>query len=384
MKNKPLSIYIHWPFCKKKCPYCDFNSHVRKTPLEEEQWLNAYLYNIEKFQNIIKTKKIHSIFFGGGTPSLMPITIVEKILQKINSYSSIQECEITLEANPTSFETEKFQELKNTGINRISIGIQSFNDNNLKFLGREHSAKEAEDTINAANKIFDNYSIDLIYSLPNHTIKVWEKELKHALGLAKHHISLYQLTIEKGTQFFTLFKNKEFSLPDEKTERELYLMTKELTRKHNFDNYEISNFAQYKKESQHNLAYWKYQEYLGIGPGAHSRVKIGQDYKAFNSIYRPDKWLSLTLQQEDNIQKYTTLSIEDIAKEYTLMGLRLSEGLNLANFSHRFQANLLDFFNHKKIDFLIQENLLTHNNDRIYLSDQGKLLVNYIIQQIIK
>ena len=383
MKNSPLSIYIHWPFCKSKCPYCDFNSHVRKGALEEEKWVTAYLYNIEKFQNIIKTRKIHSIFFGGGTPSLMPLTIVERILHQLNQYSSIENCEITLEANPTSFEKEKFRELKNIGINRLSIGIQSLNDNNLKFLGREHSAKEAEDTINEANKIFDNYSIDLIYSLPKQTITTWETELKQALNLAKHHISLYQLTIEKGTKFFTLFKNKEFTLPNENTERELYIMTQEITKKHNFYNYETSNFAQHNKESKHNLAYWKYQEYLGIGPGAHSRVKIGQNYKAFNAIYEPNKWLSLTLQKANNIQKSSNLSIEDIAKEYSLMGLRLTEGLDLKSFHKRFNANLFDFLNQEKIDFFKKENLLTHSNDRIYLSTQGKLLVNYILQQII-
>ncbi len=384
MKNNPLSIYIHWPFCKKKCPYCDFNSHVRKGALEEEQWLNAYLHNIKSFHDIIKAREIKSIFFGGGTPSLMPTKIVEKILHKIDQYSSIANCEVTLEANPTSFEKDKFRELRNIGINRVSIGIQSLNDSNLKFLGREHSAQEAENAINEANKIFDNYSIDLIYSLPKQTTKTWEKELKHALSLAKHHISLYQLTIEKGTQFFTLFKNKEFTLPNEDTERELYIMTQELTKIHNFHNYEISNFAQHKKESQHNLAYWKYQEYLGIGPGAHSRVKFGQNYKALNAIYEPNKWLSTTLNKADNIQKSSNLSIDEIAKEYTLMGLRLLEGLNLKDFKQRFHANLIDFFNHDKIDLFIQENLLTHNNDRIYLNAQGKLLANYIIQQIIK
>lgn len=384
MSNNPLSIYIHWPFCKKKCPYCDFNSHVRKGELEEEQWLNAYLYDIQKYQDVIKTKEVKSIFFGGGTPSLMPIKIVEKILHKIHQYSSIANCEITLEANPTSFEKNKFQELSNTGINRVSIGIQSLNNDNLQFLGREHSAQEAEDTINEANKIFNNYSIDLIYSLPKQTKITWEKELKHALSLAKHHISLYQLTIEKGTQFFTLFRNKEFTLPSEDTERELYIMTQELAKAHNFSNYEISNFAQHNKESQHNLAYWRYQEYLGIGPGAHSRVKIGQNYKALNAIYEPNKWLSTTLQKANNIQKSSDLSINDIAKEYTLMGLRLSEGINLKDFKQRFHANLTAFFNHDKIDLFIQENLLTHCNDIIYLNAQGKLLANYIIQEIIK
>lgn len=375
-----ISIYIHWPFCKKKCPYCDFNSYVHEKDLNEDEWLNAYLKSINAFQDIIKNRKIHSIFFGGGTPSLMPIRIIEKILNKLDTISPIKNCEISLEANPTSSEKEKFKELKKIGINRISIGVQSFNDKNLQFLGRQHSAKDAEKAIEEANEIFDNYSIDLIYSLPEQTLDTWEKELNYALKFAKHHISLYQLTIEKGTEFFSLFKNKSFILPDENIEHDLYILTKKITSEHNFHNYEISNFAQTGKESQHNLAYWNYQEYLGIGPGAHSRIKINNDYYALNMVYNPEKWLSL----ENNVQYQKILTLEEIAREYLLMGLRLHDGIDLKAFKQRFNTNLLNFLNKDKIEYLLNENLLTLSPSKIYLTNKGKLLINYILQQIIK
>jgi oxygen-independent coproporphyrinogen-3 oxidase len=382
--NNNISIYIHWPFCKKKCPYCDFNSHVNKTELDEDLWISAYRQSIDKFKHLLQNKKIYSIFFGGGTPSLMPTKIVDALLKHIDQISSISNCEITLEANPTSFEKAKFQELKNIGINRLSIGIQSFNDANLKFLGRQHSAKEAEETIIEADKIFDNYSIDLIYSLPNQTAAIWEKELEYALNFAKHHISMYQLTIEKGTKFFSLFRDKKFTLPSETVSHKLYTLTSSIAKQHGFTHYEISNFAKPHKESQHNLAYWKYQEYLGIGPGAHSRVKIGNNYNAFHMIHSPEKWLSATTTGQSNIQQSSILSIEEIAHESLLMGLRLKEGINLKDFQCRFDANLLDFLDKDQIELLINKKLMTHLNDKIYLKEKGRILINHILKQLIK
>lgn len=384
MIDNSLSIYIHWPFCKKKCPYCDFNSHVNKTELDEDSWIAAYLNSLQKFKNLIQQKKINSIFFGGGTPSLMPLKVVEAILKEIALYSSIDHCEITLEANPTSFEKAKFKSLKNIGINRVSIGVQSFNDKNLKFLGRQHSSSEAIDAIVEADKIFDNYSIDLMYSLPQQALETWEEELIYALKFAKHHISLYQLTIEKGTKFFTLFRDKKFTLPTEHTEYKLYTLTQKITKQYGFHHYEISNFAKPNKESQHNLSYWKYKEYLGIGPGAHSRLKIGQNYTAFNMIHDPTKWLDLTLSTQQNIQQNLILSIEEIAHEYLLMGLRLENGIEFKDFLSRFNNNLLDFLNKNKLQYLVSKNLLTLEEDRMYLNNKGRLLTNYILQQIFK
>ncbi|MBP9792051.1 MAG: coproporphyrinogen III oxidase [Rickettsiales bacterium] len=384
MDNNNLSIYIHWPFCKKKCPYCDFNSHVNKTELDEDLWISAYHQSIDKFKHILQNKKIYSIFFGGGTPSLMPTRIVDELLKHIDQISSISNCEITLEANPTSFEKAKFKELKNIGINRLSIGIQSFNDKNLRFLGRQHSAKEAEETIIEAEKIFNNYSIDLIYSLPNQTAEIWKQELEYALKFAKHHISMYQLTIEKGTKFFSLFRDKKFTLPPEKVSHKLYTLTSSIAKQHGFTHYEISNFAKAHKESQHNLAYWKYQEYLGIGPGAHSRIKIGNKYNAFYMIHSPEKWLSTTTTGQSNIQENAVLSIEEIAHESLLMGLRLKEGINLKDFQYRFDANLLDFLDKDQIELLINKKLMTHFNDRIYLKEKGRILINHILKQLIK
>jgi oxygen-independent coproporphyrinogen-3 oxidase len=233
----PLSIYIHYPFCKAKCPYCDFNSHVRDG-VDHENFLLAYEKELEFFAAKISPRQVTTIFFGGGTPSLMPIFLVEGILRKISQLWTLDEnCEITLEANPTSFESSKFKALRDVGINRLSIGIQALNDADLKFLGREHSAKEAIATIEVAAKIFDNFSFDLIYARPKQSLESWQEELSRAINFGTKHLSLYQLTIEKGTKFYSQFARKEFAMPDENLAAEFYEMTNQITRSNGLELY---------------------------------------------------------------------------------------------------------------------------------------------------
>ena len=298
-----IAIYIHWPFCKSKCPYCDFNSHVREK-IDEKSWFDAYITEISFFADKIVGKNITSIFFGGGTPSLMNPKLVEKIileLEKIGKF--VDNIEITLEANPTSIEAQKFQDFKTAGINRVSIGIQSFNEEGLKFLGRTHSKNEAIEALEIAGNIFSNYSFDLIYARPNQSIKNWENELLSALKLAKNHLSLYQLTIEKGTSFFNDYRDKKFTMPSDVLAASMYELTREITKAHGFVDYEISNYAKQGFESKHNLSYWNYDEYLGIGPGSHSRI----DKYAMMMIHNPENLLAKVKTDNNGIQAKTLL-----------------------------------------------------------------------------
>ena len=265
----PVSIYIHWPFCLSLCPYCDFNSHLSDS-IDYAMWLHAYQTEIDYFANKIKGKSVRSIFFGGGTPSLMKPDIVAGIIQKIAGLAEISEfTEITMEANPTSYETQKFREFKVAGINRVSIGVQSFQQKGLEILGRKHSVREAICAIESAASLFDKYSFDLIYATPNQDLAQWQGELKFALSLAGGHISLYQLTIEKGTPFYRLFRDGKLPLPSNDIAANMYEWTSRYLQEQNYGRYEISNYATNGQECIHNLCYWNYDEYIGIGPRVH-------------------------------------------------------------------------------------------------------------------
>ncbi len=378
-----LAIYIHWPFCKSKCPYCDFNSHVQES-IDNQSWLNSYLKQIESFAPLIKDKTITSIFFGGGTPSLMPAITVNKIIDKLFSLSKTNNnIEVTLEANPTSIESQKFVDFKTAGINRVSIGIQSFNELDLKFLGREHSKQEAIEALKIANFIFDNYSFDLIYALPNQTIETWEQELKEAMQYSKHHLSLYQLTIEKGTPFYLQHKNKKFILPNSDQAAELYSFTDDFMIEQNLQPYEISNYAHPGFESQHNLAYWHYNQYLGIGPGAHSRIMIDNKLCAVVMHHSPKKWLDSVTANIMPIQQKTSLTKRDILLEYLIMGLRIKEGIQLAKLEQLLHQPADQLLNIKNIHHLCDLNYITFENGNLAVTTQGKLLLNKIVEQII-
>lgn len=408
-----LSIYIHYPFCKAKCPYCDFNSHVRQN-IEHERFEHAYLKELEYFAPQTKNRKITTIFFGGGTPSLMPTNLVAKIIEKISQLWQIDKnCEITLEANPTSFEAAKFHDFKKAGINRLSIGIQALNDEDLKFLGREHSAIEAINTIISAQKIFENYSFDLIYARPKQDLASWEKELTQALNLAANHLSLYQLTIEKGTKFFTQHKKGEFLMPNEELAAQFYELTNEITAQNGLELYEISNYAKKGFECKHNLAYWQSQDYLGIGAGAHGRAyldiahgrayfPLSLRYSATNEHYSPShneinnetgrfatimlheptKWLEKVEESGAAIQNMTAIENLELAEEIVLMALRLKSGLTNEILAQHpiFQGKKInEIFNLQKLDFLFKQDFLRLTENSLFIPQEKMLLANQII-----
>ena len=298
-----ISVYIHWPFCKSKCPYCDFNSHVRDQ-ISSEAWESAYLKELDYYTDILKGKRIKSIFFGGGTPSLAEPKIFDSILSKLSKVAQLEaNTEITLEANPTSVEADRFKAFSKLGINRVSIGIQSLNEANLRFLGREHSVKEALHAVELANKNFPRYSFDLIYTLPNQRIEDWFIDLEQALSIAGGHLSLYQLTIEKGTQFYKDFKAQTFIMPDDDLSAEFYTKTTEYVASKGYTRYEVSNYAVSGNECVHNITYWKYENFIGIGPGAHGRYQKDGDTFATVKIHSPEQWLKSVEERGIGLQK---------------------------------------------------------------------------------
>lgn len=367
--NQDLAVYVHWPFCKSKCPYCDFNSHVARK-IDYLKWQTAYIKEIDYFKELLKGKNITSIFFGGGTPTLMPPSIASAIINKISSITKLDDkIEITLEANPTSVELKKFNDFKEAGINRVSLGVQSLNDNDLKFLGREHSVNEALRAVEKA-QIFKNYSFDLIYALPEQSLEKWEKELKKALSYASNHLSLYQLTIEKGTKFYSDYKAGKFKMPANELSADFYELTDTIMNDAGLPSYEVSNYAKSGFMSRHNMTYWRYKDYLGIGAGAHSRVTQGKK-KAMMMIHSPEKWLNSALNNGQGLQYSEELTDEDTLYETILMGLRTKEGI---------KYKIVE--NNKSIPLLINDNYLKKSNDRIFATKKGTLVLNSIINKL--
>ncbi len=385
-RSNNLSIYIHYPFCKSKCPYCDFNSHIAKN-VDEDDFARAYLKEIDYFAKKLSNRTIKTIFFGGGTPSLMPISLIDKILAKISSIWQVDnDVEITLEANPTSFEASKFQDFRSSGINRLSIGIQSLNDKDLQFLGRNHSANEAINTIKSVSKIFNNYSFDLIYARPKQTLKDWQKELKQAIDLSANHLSLYQLTIEKGTKFYKMHQDKDFQMPKDDLAADFYDLTNNITQENHLNLYEISNYAKKDKECQHNLNYWLSGDYLGLGAGAHSRLYFDDSSKKRSYVmnyHDPKKWQNNILSQYNAIQNIGFLSKEELLEELVMMGLRLDMGMDNDIFQHHFSKKYQDLLNLKEIKKLSDLGLIDFNENNIKISKKGRILTNNIISKIL-
>ncbi len=338
--NKNIALYVHWPFCKKKCPYCDFNSHVTTQAIDHDLWADSLIAELDyTIKHYDCDRTLESVFFGGGTPSLMAPKTVEKILNYVNkNFTVADDLEITLEANPTSSEGQKFKDFNMAGINRVSIGVQSLRDNDLKFLGREHNAAEAKDVITMAMSIFDRASFDLIYARPEQTLKNWEAELDEALAFGVSHISLYQLTIEQGTQFFTRYKRGDFKMPHDTLAADFYDFTYDRLEAGGLKAYEISNFAKSGEESRHNLAYWRYGSYIGVGPGAHGRLYGGQHVGTEGGIHQPkaatrthaspEGWLKSVAHAGHAYKTSDILTSKDRLFEQVMMGLRLKEGLS--------------------------------------------------------
>ena len=328
-KRKAFGVYVHWPFCLSKCPYCDFNSHVRQAAIDEERFARGFAREIETTAARIPGREVTSIFLGGGTPSLMRPETVGAILEAIGKHWRIAaDAEVTLEANPTSVEATRFAGYRAAGVNRVSLGVQALDDASLKMLGRLHSAREALDAVAIARRAFDRYSFDLIYARPDQTPMMWAAELELAISEAAEHLSLYQLTIEDGTPFFGLHAAGKLKTPDEAVGRALYDMTQDVCARHGLPAYEISNHARPGAECRHNLVYWRGEEYAGIGPGAHGRLDINGTRHATATDRRPEAWLMRVEANGHGIVTDERLNSVERADEFLLMGLRLAEGID--------------------------------------------------------
>ncbi len=324
-----FGVYVHWPFCLSKCPYCDFNSHVRHVAIDQERFARAFAREIETTAGRVGQRDVTSIFLGGGTPSLMQPQTVGTILDAIGKHWRVAaDVEVTLEANPTSVEATRFAGYRAAGVNRVSLGVQALDDVSLKMLGRLHTAQEAMDAVAIARNTFGRYSFDLIYARPDQTPQMWTEELKRAIGEAAEHLSLYQLTIEEGTPFFGLHAAGKLKTPDEGLARALYDVTQEVCSRHGLPAYEISNHARPGAECRHNLVYWRGHEYAGIGPGAHGRLDINGVRYATATDKRPEAWLMRVEASGHGIVTDDMLNSEERADEFLLMGLRLTEGID--------------------------------------------------------
>ena len=324
-----FGVYVHWPFCLSKCPYCDFNSHVRHAPVDEERFARAFAREIETTAARAPDREVSSIFLGGGTPSLMQPKIVGAVLDAIGKHWRVApDAEVTLEANPSSVEATRFRGYRSAGVNRVSLGVQALDDASLKALGRLHTAREALDAVAIARTAFDRYSFDLIYARPDQTPQMWADELKLAISEAAEHLSLYQLTIEEGTPFFGLHAAGKLKTPDEATARALYDVTQDVCGQFGLPAYEISNHARAGAECKHNLVYWRGEEYAGIGPGAHGRLDIDGVRHAIATEKRPEAWLMRVEANGHGVVVDDLLNSEERADEFLLMGLRLAEGID--------------------------------------------------------
>lgn len=381
---KNLSIYIHYPFCKSKCPYCDFNSHIAKK-IDYEEYIISYEKELDFFVKNISPCKVNSIFFGGGTPSLMPSNMLQRILDKIKSLWLVDKsCEISMEVNPTSFETKKIENFRKIGVNRLSLGIQALNDKDLQFLGRNHNSREAIESIKITSQIYDNFSFDLIYTRPKQKINDWLKELQDALNFQSPHLSLYQLTIEKGTPFFKDFKEQKFTLPNDDESAAFYHKTNQLMLEHGYDNYEISNYAKPNSECLHNLSYWQGDDYIGIGAGAHSRVyfKNKEERQSLIMKYQPQAWLKEVKENGVGLQKQTNLNKKELLQELILTSLRTKKGLtNNILQKHNFDS-IKSIFDKEKINYLLINNIINYDNNSISINEEYRILTNQVIKRI--
>jgi putative oxygen-independent coproporphyrinogen III oxidase len=327
-----FGIYIHWPFCLSKCPYCDFNSHVRDR-IEQEHWRAALLAELDHFAPVTAGREVRSVFFGGGTPSLMEPATVAALLDRVaDLWRLADDVEITLEANPSSVEAARLGAFRAAGINRVSLGIQALDDEALRFLGRRHDLGEALAALEAARALFDRFSFDLIYARPGQAEAAWERELDRALSLAGDHLSVYQLTIEPGTAFETAWRRGDFTLPDEDRAAALFELTQSRLAAAGLPAYEISNHARPGSESRHNLVYWRYGDYLGIGPGAHGRLTLSGEKFATRQLRAPETWLGAAEAAGHGTQETVPVSPAERLEEMLMMGLRLAEAVPRGRF----------------------------------------------------
>ena len=373
--ERPLALYVHWPFCVSKCPYCDFNSHVRAS-VEQAEWREALLADLAHEAALLPDHRLTSIFFGGGTPSLMDPSTVEAVIDAARSHWPVaNDLEITLEANPNSAEAARFSDLATAGVNRISLGLQSFDDQALAFLGRAHSADEGLRALEAAQSAVERVSFDLIYALPGDTEAGWSANLDRALSLGTEHLSLYQLTIEPGTRFATMVAKHDFEPLDADTSAELFELTQERTAAGGVPGYEISNHARPGAESRHNLAYWRYLDYAGVGPGAHGRRNGLRTVRH----RKPENFLAAVARNGHGLVEEEQLTPEEAAHEALVMGLRLAEGIDPGALASRLSVKVLD---EAAVDRLAGHGLLERDGATIRTTAAGRLLLDSILAEI--
>jgi len=375
MSGEPLALYVHWPFCVSKCPYCDFNSHVRAS-IDQDAWREALLADLAHEARLLPGRRLNSIFFGGGTPSLMEPATVAALIAAARKHWPADDIEITLEANPNSVEAARFADLAAAGVNRLSLGLQSFDDEALQFLGRAHSASEGLKALETAQRHFPRVSFDLIYALPRDTDASWSAMLHRALGLGTTHLSLYQLTIEPGTRFASMVGRHEFEPLDSEAAAALYELTDAMTSAAGLPAYEISNHAAADHESRHNLTYWRYGDYAGVGPGAHGR-RLGMRTVRHK---KPENFLSALRRNAHGISEEAALLPQEASDEALVMGLRLAEGIDADAIARRFGFDaIVDW---AKVDRLVASGHIARDGSRISLTAAGRLLLDYILAEI--
>lgn len=374
------ALYIHWPFCLAKCPYCDFNSHVREA-VDHAAWQDALIADMRSEHAAAGGEMLRSIFFGGGTPSLMPPALVSALLAEAERLWGFEpEIEITLEGNPSSIEAANYADLARVGINRVSLGLQSLDDAALRFLGRLHDVREGLLALEIAQKAFSRVSFDLIYALPGQTPDVWASELERALGFGTEHLSLYQLTIEPGTRFATMVRQHDFAPLDDDAAADLFDLTRRMTAAAGLPAYEISNHAHPGAESRHNLTYWRYQDYCGIGPGAHGR----RGGLATVRHRKPENWLAAVADRVTGIAEERALPASEQASEALLMGLRLREGIDLDALAGRFGFEPDALVDARKAQFLAAQGLVWREGGRIGVREAGMPLLDAVLAELVK
>ncbi len=375
-----FGVYVHWPFCAAKCPYCDFNSHVRHKTVDQPRFAAAFEREIAHMAALQPGRKVTSIFFGGGTPSLMEPATVARILDAIsNAWTVGDAIEVTLEANPTSVEAARFEGYRNAGVNRVSLGVQSLRDEELRLLGRLHSAQEARDAVKLARDIFPRLSFDLIYARPAQTLEQWQEELEEAIDLAADHLSLYQLTIEQGTPFFELHRSGKLKVPGPDLAADLYQLTQDITARHGLPAYEISNHARPGAESRHNLSYWRFGTWAGVGPGAHGRLAMNDGLHALSTERHPETWLERVENEGNGLTENELLTTEDFGDEMLLMGLRLREGLDLARYTRETGSKI----DPARLDHLLEIDMVEHlPSGKLRATPSGWLVLNAVVADL--
>ena len=379
-RDPGFGVYIHWPFCAAKCPYCDFNSHVRHQPVDQQRFAAAFATELATMRDRTGPREVTSIFLGGGTPSLMKPETVGAVLDAVaKNWTVPAGIEVTLEANPSSVEAERFRGYRAAGVNRVSLGVQALNDRDLRFLGRLHDVAEALAAIELARKTFPRLSFDLIYARPGQTLDAWEAELAEAIGYAADHLSLYQLTIEEGTRFHSLHAAGKFEIPGSDEAADLYAVTQGVTAARGLPAYEISNHARPGAESRHNLTYWRYGEYVGVGPGAHGRFVEDGRRVVTVAEKMPETWANLVEARGHGITGGEMLTRSEEADEFLLMGLRLAEGIDLT----RYEALSGKGFSPARLSVLQDEGLVAPvGNSRLRATPSGMIVLDAVVADL--